>query len=286
MKRLTPAAVTMMIFLVVGMLVTAYFAKRLLAEERPQTAVSTPAVNPATIIAPKSPAREFQEIPVAICALQPGTELKAEYLGSRRIWIETLEPDTLFEERNLIGRIVKQRIAASAPIRASQLYEPGEQPALVVERNMRAVSVALSPASARLAGFARVGQCVDVHFTPRANHLTAGRPRALTVTLLRGVRVLAVTGDGSKPSSPQLVTLQVTPEQANALILARNKGEIALSYNPDCQATTATNTNEDRATLENILGQQPAQTRFTSESYKGSARTTLSFQGSNQAQSP
>jgi pilus assembly protein CpaB len=288
MKRLTPAAVTLLTFAVVVMLVTAYVAKRLFAEGQRQPAPQLArVVSPAAVINPKPPAKEFREIPVAICNLKPGTELKAEYLGTRRVWTEALEPDALLEERYLVGRVVKQRIAASAPIRVSQLCEPGEQPPLEVERKMRAVSVSLSPLNSQLARFAKAGQFVDVHFTPKHAESPAGRNRGeLTLTLLSGVRVLAVAGADSKSDSPQSVTLEVTPEQANILILARNRGEIALSYNPDGQGTGGVPVmSQDRATLERILGQKPADPSFTSETYKGNVRSTLSFKVGTPAES-
>jgi pilus assembly protein CpaB len=292
MKRLTPAAVTTTTVVVVGLLIASYFAKRILAQEqrapaqKAQEQRAAPRVTPAAVPTPaaaaKMPPGEFREIPVALCPLQPGTELKAEYLSTRRLWVDALAPDTQLEERALIGRIVKDRIAPSAPIRAGQLYPPGERPPLPVRRNMRAVSVPLSQGSSTLTRFAKSGQFVDVHFTPKQGTSADGRARGgLTLTLFSGVRLLAVENESTTPNSPRSVMLEVTPEQANILILARDEGELVLTYNPDGQAIGGVVIeNPDRATLAEIIGQKAPERPFTSESYKGSARSTRSFPGS------
>jgi pilus assembly protein CpaB len=84
------------------------------------------------------------------------------------------------------------------------------------------------------------------------------------------------------------VTLELTPEQANILILAHEKGEIALSYNPDGKRNGGVAIkSQDRASMDEILGLNhpepvtPVKTvnprPFTSETFKGTARSTLRF---------
>jgi pilus assembly protein CpaB len=282
MKRLTPAAVTLMTVVVVCLLVTAYFAKMVLAEE-PKT-VSVESAKNAPI--------EFREIPMALGTLEPGTQVTPAHLGTGRVRVDAIEPETLLSERGLVGRIAKERIQAGTPIRSGQLYQSGEHPPLAVGVGMRAVSVSFSPRGSFVGGLLRAGQYVDVHLTPHLNDPNDTRFRGgLTITLLGGVRVLAVAGgeqDSQTSSSLSTVTLELTPEQANMLILAREKGEIALSYNPDGKGSGGVALkNQDRATMEEILGMNRPETPvpapvatdrpFTSETYKGSTRTTLQF---------
>lgn len=287
MKRLTPAAVTLMTVVVIGLLVTAYFAKLLLAEE-PKTRL---------IEGPETPAAEFREIPMALGTLEPGTRVTAAHLGAGRVRADSLEPETLLSERGLIGRVVKEPIQAATPIRSSQLYQPGERPPLEVSPGMRAVSVSFSPRGSFVGGLLRNGQFVDVYLTPHSENARDPRLRGgLTLTLFSGVRVLEVGGTSEAASAngdpaasdSHTVTLELTPEQANMLILAREKGEIALSYNPDGKGSgTVAAKNRDRATMDEILGLDQtnapppvwpaAATPFTSETYKGSARTGLQF---------
>jgi pilus assembly protein CpaB len=283
MKRLTPAAVTLMTVVVIVLLVTSYYAKIMLAEEPKAQLVEAPKASPV----------EFREIPMALGALEPGTKVTPAHLGTGRVRADAVEPETLLSDRGLIGRVVKEPIQAAMPIRSSQLYQPGERPPLAVSPGMRAVSITFAPRGSFVGGLLRAGQYVDVHVTPHFDD--AHDPRfhgGLTMTLLNGVRVLAVGGitaaESTNSDSANTVTLELTPEQANALILAREKGEIALSYNPDGQGNGVPAVDgKDRATLDEILGfkgskpQSPAaivnQHPFISETFKGSARTTVQF---------
>jgi pilus assembly protein CpaB len=102
----------------------------------------------------------------------------------------------------------------------------------------------------------------------------------------------ATAAEPSNSGSLNTVTLELTPEQANILILAREKGEIALSYNPDGKGTGGVAAkNSERATMAEILGLEKAEASapathdnralFTSEFFKGTKRTTLEFENHN-----
>jgi pilus assembly protein CpaB len=288
MKRLTPAAVTLMTVVVFVLLVTAYFAKMLMAEEPKARLLDEPKTAPALV--------EYREIPLTLSPLEPGTQLTAALLGTGRVPVNALEPETLLSEKGLVGRIVKETIPAGRPIRSSQLYPPGERPPLAVSPGMRAVSVSFSPRGSFVGGLLQKGQYVDIYLTPRldSNQSESSRLRdGVTITLLTGVRVLAV-GENSeiesaKAESAKTVTLELTPEQANILILAHERGEIALSYNPDGKGTGGVAVkSQDRATMDELLGlnrQEPVpppakaltSRQFTSETFKGTKKSTLRF---------
>ena len=63
MKRLTPAAVTLMTVVMIGLLVTAYFAKMLVAKEPKARVLEVPKTVPV----------ESREVPLALGPLEPGT---------------------------------------------------------------------------------------------------------------------------------------------------------------------------------------------------------------------
>jgi pilus assembly protein CpaB len=300
MKRLTPAAVTLMTVVVVCLLVTAYFAKVLLAEEpkaRLFGAIEAPSAKESrqhSTDAPKTPPVEFREIPMALGTLEPGTQVTAALLGTGRVRTDSVQPETLLSERALIGRFVKEPIQAAMPIRSSQLYQPGERPPLEVAPGMRAVSITFSHRGSFVGGLLRKGEYVDVYLTPRTSDSQV--QGGITITILNGVRVLAVGdaagADSSNSGSLNTVTLELTPEQANILILAREKGEIALSYNPDGKGTGGVAAkNSQRATMDEILGLGKAESSspaahanrapFTSEFFKGTKRSTLEFENRN-----
>ena len=247
--------------------------------------------------APKTPPVEFREIPMALGTLEPGTQVTTALLGTGRVRVDSVPPETLLSERALIGRFVKQPIQAGTPIRSSQLYQPGERPPLEVAPGMRAVSITFSHRGSFVGGLLRKGEYVDVYLTPRTSESSDSQVQGgLTITLLNGVRVLDVGdtagADSSSSGSLNTVTLELTPEQANILILAREKGEIALSYNPDGKGTGGVAAkNSERTTMDEILGLGKAESPspaahdnrapFTSEFFKGTKRTTLEFENRN-----
>jgi pilus assembly protein CpaB len=175
---------------------------------------------------------------------------------------------------------------------------------------MRAVSITLPLQSAAPNGLLKAGHYVDVYLTPRIDAANDARLQGgMTVTLFRGVRLLATSAGESfdQPSDEPsgLVTLELTPEQATVLILAREKGHLALSYNPEGKGDGGVALkNSDRATFDEILGVPtaapssvgpsspaptsagPAAAAFTAEVYKGSVRSTRQFEGRSKNEVP
>jgi pilus assembly protein CpaB len=279
MRRLTPAGVSTTMVIVVGLLVTAYFAKLMRAEE--------PRIQPP---ATASQALDAGSAATAATTLEPGTIITAAQLGTTRLRPDALPPDALVQT-TLIGRVVRERITSGSVIRASQLYPPGERPTLAVSRGMRAVAVALRRGVAPIGGL-QEGQYVDVYLTPRADaSKTAGIHGGVTLTLFRGVKLLAINRSASVNEPEDVATLELSPEQATVLILAGERGNIALAYNPEGKGNGGIALkNQDRATLDEILGlpPNPAETAsgggFTSEVYKGNERSTRQFDAAPKAE--
>jgi pilus assembly protein CpaB len=193
-------------------------------------------------------------------------------------------PGMLLENRAIVGRVVKQEIQAGTPITSDQLYQPGEMPPLSVGKGLRAVSVPLKDAIALVDGRIAPGQYVDVHLTPNIDSTNSARFRGgITITLFKGVRVLALSTGGGRSvgqGASSSVTLELTPGQSNIMILAATRGDITLSYTPDGPGNGGVGVNsEDRATLDEILGlSAPRDSSFTTENFKGGTRSTLKFQ--------
>ncbi len=268
MKNLTPAKLSMFMFVVVGGLIAAYVAKNLLATEEKATVVQT------------------RTVPMALAELKPGTVIGPAHIGSGRIKVTDLAPEMLLNEQGLLGRVVKAKINAANPIFSSQLYLPNEHPPLPVGKGMRAVSVSVGSSTALVDGLIRPGEYADIHLTPSNNASSDPRFRGgLTLTLFKGVKLLAINqSNSSGVQSDRLantVTLELTPEQANIMILASNRGDVTLSYNPEGKGTGGVAVSSaDRATLDEILGLKPLPKPakpFVTEVYKGGARSSYSF---------
>jgi pilus assembly protein CpaB len=111
-----------------------------------------------------------------------------------------------------------------APVEAG-----GGMPATIPE-GMRAVSVAVNEVVG-VAGFVIPGTMVDVLVTGVQTGPTGG---SITRTILEDVKVLAAgqkteQDREGKPQTVPVITLLVTPENANRLIMASNAGKIQLA---------------------------------------------------------
>ena len=266
MKSLTPAFVTFVMLLIIGGLIAAYFVKNLFATK------------PAPVV------ETTRTIPVALQDLEPGTEITSAHLGRAPINKDRLTRETVLTSDALIGRVVKAKIVRAEPINSSQLYAPGERPPLKLSVGMRAVSVGVSDNTAMVDGLITPGQYVDVHFTPNIR----GDERAqggFTMTLFRGVKLLAINrsivSTDVTSRGGNTVTLELTPEQANIMILAREKGDINLVYNSEGLGNGGVSvSSSEKATLDEILGlKEPEKPEepFSTDVYYGSSRNTYYF---------
>lgn len=262
MRRLTPASLSLLMFLAVGGLVAAYIAKNLLATEETAQKV------------------EITTIPMALADIEPGTMITDAHVGNGRIPADKIEPDMILNDRVVIGRVAKQPIKAGSAFRPDLLYPPGVRPPLQLADGMRAVTVDVQESSDLVDGLVSPGQYVDVHFTVEANdeRMRGG----LTMLLFRGVRVLAINGGSGLSRAANSATLELTPKQANVMILAQGKGKITMSYNPEGKGTGVVDVPEEhRATLEQILGLQPLpkpEPPFISEHYGRGNRNVIQWQ--------
>jgi pilus assembly protein CpaB len=260
-KRLTPATLFTLMLVGVGCLVAAYAGKKLLAR---QEVVET---------------QQLDLMPVAVADLPPGTVITSAHLGQARIKRERLIPETVRSERILVGRVVKNTLKRAEPINSGDLYPPGEFPPLDIAPGMRAVSIDLQDASAKVDGLVRAGQYVDVHFSPSANPDPVKGP--FTMTLFKGVKILSMGTGTARSGRSTTVTLELSPEQANIILLAKDKGELQLTYTPEGKGNGGVAmADADRATLSEILGlTEPKKEAppYTAEMYFGSSRSVISF---------
>jgi pilus assembly protein CpaB len=262
----------MMMFLAVGGLVAAYVGKSLLAKE-------------------EAPAKvEIRTIPMAVGEIAPGTTITEGHIGLGRIPADKIAPDMMLSDRVVLGRVAKKPIPAGSPFTPDLLYPPGVRPPLDVTDGMRAVTVDLREASDLVDGQIAPGQYVDVHLTVAGDAGDARLAGGLTLTLFRGVRVLVInSGGGGMSRGTNSVTLELTPKQANVMILAQEKGKITMTYNPEGKGSGVVDVpEEDRATLDQILGLKPLpepEPPFVSEHFAAGSRQVYEWQNGRRVDS-
>ncbi len=130
------------------------------------------------------------------------------------------------------ARIALRAIAANEPIQASKVSGPGGRSTLsgVVTTGMRAISLR-SGDVAGVAGFVLPGDRVDILLTRQIGE--GATAQTVTQALAENVRVLGIDQsddtEADKPQVAKAVTVEVTPEQAQAIALAQSVGSISLA---------------------------------------------------------
>jgi pilus assembly protein CpaB len=129
-----------------------------------------------------------------------------------------------------VGRALVTSVVENEPVLEGKLApsQGGAGLSVTIPRGMRAVSVAVNDVIG-VAGFVVPGTMVDVLVTG-----SAGGSTTVTRTILENVRVLAagpkVEQDRQgKPESAPVITLLVTPDDADKLTMASTQGKIQLA---------------------------------------------------------
>ncbi len=147
-----------------------------------------------------------------------------------------MEPDSF------VGAVVRRPLAAGQPIDPEALVRPEERGflAVVLEPGMRAVTIPVDEVAGH-AGLLFPGDRVDVILTQSFEAEEGEVARAAGETILSDVRVIAV-GQRLQPISAgdvdieagtrRTATLEVTPEGARRLALARQLGDLTLALRP------------------------------------------------------
>ena len=138
---------------------------------------------------------------------------------------------------NLSGMIVRVPFIAGEPIREAKLVNAKGSGfmAAILPTGMRAVSTQISPETGA-GGFILPNDHVDVILTRRAQTAdkTGGSETKTSETVLSNIRVLAIDQNveekgGQKVVVGKTATLELTPGQAETLVLSQQSGTLSLS---------------------------------------------------------
>jgi pilus assembly protein CpaB len=176
------------------------------------------------------------KVVVAIMDIELGSRLNPQMLTTID-WPSGSIPEGAFAElKELQDRVVKTSIQKGEAILSSKLAPVGSQGGLsaVIANGKRAMTVRVNDV-AGVAGFALPGNYVDVMLSAQQDTIGGkgnGQQQQFTKTVLEHVLVLAVAQeagrDDTKPRVVNAVTLELTPEDAEKLDLARNVGTLSL----------------------------------------------------------
>jgi pilus assembly protein CpaB len=174
-------------------------------------------------------------VPVMIAAqdIPFGESIGAEMLRVRPWPREALpegafsNPEDLIPTNGQDPRRARASIFQGQPIIASHVSEFGEKVTIVntLSPNGRAVAITVSAQTAA-GGFVTPGDYVDIVLT------RGGGEDLRAVTILQNIRVIAVDQDANEhsdaPRTSRTVTVDVTPQQGQALAIAQSAGRLSL----------------------------------------------------------
>ncbi len=267
--KLTPWLLTVAAFVIIAALATGFFVKKLWAVEPEPVAVEA-----------------RQQVPMAVTDIRPGTVVQRQHLGLGPAAKDEVNQhrDTILSIDTLVGRIAREAIPAAVPLRASYFYAAGEGPELTVSApDMRAVAVSVTDETEMVSGLIRPGNYVDVFMTvdraPRSGDRNRG-DGAMLLKLFDGVKVLAIDGrySGLQNAARRRndVVLELSQRQQEVMVLAKSKGEISLTFNPNGPGSGGVNvesSRQNRVTLDELLGMDDVdETPFVTEQFRNGGR--------------
>ena len=199
--------------------------------------------------------KETVDVVVATRTLYMGLPVAEGDVVVRGMAPEMVPADVVFTSVDmLIGRTPKERILVNEIVRAERLArrEAGIGLNALINPGKRAVAIAVKAEEA-VAGFIQPGNDVDLIVVIRPDDKSTG-VRAVSKTLLQGIKVLAVGSSLSSSDEPEepdpkakrrssrdtgvvkgkrTVTLEVTPTDAESIALSVAEGDITLVLRAD-----------------------------------------------------
>lgn len=175
------------------------------------------------------------------------------------------------------ARVARVSILKGEPISESKLAPAGAQPGLsfAIKPGLRAITVRVNDVVG-VAGFALPGNYVDilVNTTDDANK-AVGDNKTISKIVLEHILLLAVAQETSqgegKPKVVNAVTLEVTPDQAEKIDLARSVGTLSLVLRNQIDNTPVSTVGVFKKDLLKRAGEsevKPAETRPLAEPAK------------------
>jgi pilus assembly protein CpaB len=174
------------------------------------------------------------KIAVAMLDLQLGSRLSPEMIQMVTWPSGSIPAGAFTDPKELDGRVAKTTLTRGEPLLESKLAPVGSRGGLsaVVGEGKRAITVRVNDVIG-VAGFALPGNYVDIMVNTQAEGSKSNdKDRTISKIVLEHILVLAVAQEASrdetKPKVVNAVTLEVTPEYAERIDLARSVGTLSL----------------------------------------------------------
>jgi pilus assembly protein CpaB len=196
-----------------------------------------------TVGMPRAPATAQVPVVVAARTMSLGTPLTERDVKIVSWPASSVVPGAINSVKEVVNRGLLTQVLQNEPITSNKLAEASDGSGLppAIPAGMRAMSVKVNDVIG-VAGFIVPGSRVDVVVTIRRN------TDSVTSTVASNVQVLTAgtrrdqqqpAADTAKPSESTVVTLMVTPGDAERIALAQSEGQIMLALrNPNDREPT------------------------------------------------
>jgi pilus assembly protein CpaB len=176
---------------------------------------------------------DITQVVVARTEISLGQRLAPEMLKLVDWPKNSLPPGVHLSTEKLDGRVLKAGLQRGEPVLEAKLAPQGTQGGLsaVIAEGKRAITVRVNDVIG-VAGFALPGNYVDIIVNTQKDGERVNHDQNISKIVLEKILVLAVaqevSRDETRPRVVNAVTLEVTPEEAEKIDLARSVGSLSL----------------------------------------------------------
>jgi Flp pilus assembly protein CpaB len=164
---------------------------------------------------------------------------------------------TITNLKDLEDRYARQRLFPGEPIMSAKLMEENSSITILIPEGFRVCPIKVQGGHNSIANLINPGDRVDVLVFLRA---TTGVEFTGTKTFLRNIRVFAVdqktardAKDDDAPQNAQIVSLLVTPKQAEKLTLASELGSLRLVLRHPGEKTTGLESRREGTSIQSLF---------------------------------
>ena len=199
------------------------------------------------------------KVAVALVDISLGSRLSPEMVRMVDWPSSAMPPGAITDAKLVETRVARTSIQRGEPIMEGKLAPPGTQGGLsaVVADGKRAMTVRVNDVVG-VAGFALPGNFVDILVNTQEEGAKNDANKDLTISkiVLERILVLAIAQESSrdetKPKVVNAVTLELTPDQAEKLDLARSVGTLSLVLRNQIDPSPVNTAGATKATLLDV----------------------------------
>jgi pilus assembly protein CpaB len=178
---------------------------------------------------------QVNQVAVAVQEINMGQKLTSNMFKLVSWPANIMPPESFSELSKLDGRVTKSALQVGEPVLATKLAPEGSLGGLsaVIAEGKRAITVRVNDVVG-VAGFALPGNFVDIIVNTQKEEGSGNNKNSKDISkiVLEHILVLAVAQEAGRdettPKVVNAVTLEVSPEQAEMIDLARSIGDLSL----------------------------------------------------------